>query len=97
MENSHKKHIEDLETNVNKMLAMLKKLKEENSMLEKSLFQKSEDLKQAHREILNLRDERQAMETAKGFADFGGDTEAAKKHLNSLVREIDRCLALLKV
>ena len=49
----------------------------------------------AHKEILDLRKEYTLLQTANGLGGSDENRQFSRKHLNKIVREIDKCLALL--
>ncbi len=95
MENRYKNLILEFEANVKKLIAERNALLEENKTIKAEVARKQEELMQAHKEILDLRKECTLLETASGLGGSAKSREYSKKHLNNLVREIDKCLALL--
>lgn len=98
MENRYGDLIEKFESNIRRLIDERNTLLEENRELQTRLGIKDEDLRQAHKEILDLRNEYMLLETAGGISGSDDDEsrEKSRNHLNKLVREIDKCLALLK-
>ena len=68
---------------------------DENENLAAELERKREDLMKAHKEILDLRKEYTLLQTANGLGGSDENRQFSRKHLNKIVREIDKCLALL--
>lgn len=95
MENRYKNLILEFEANVKKLIAERNALLEENKTIKAEVARKQEELMQAYKEILDLRKECTLLETASGLGGSAESREYSKKHLNNLVREIDKCLALL--
>ncbi len=95
MENRYKNLIKEVEENVRKLIAQRNALMEENNTLKADAERKQEDLMKAHKEILDLRKEYSLLETASGLGGSAESRENSKQHLNKIVREIDKCLALL--
>lgn len=95
MENRYKNLIKEFEENVRKLIAQRNALMEENNTLKADAERKQEDLMKAHKEILDLRKEYSLLETASGLGGSAESRENSKQHLNKIVREIDKCLALL--
>ncbi len=96
MNSRHQILANEIEENVDKLLDQLKVLKEENKRINSLLKQKNEELKQSHRDILNLRDDLRVLESAQGISGTG-NPQLSIQYLNSLVREVDKCLTLLKL
>lgn len=95
MENRYKNLILEFETNVKKLIAERNALLKENKTLKAEAARKQDELMQAHKEILDLREECTLLETAGGLSGSAESRETSKKHLSNIVREIDKCLALL--
>lgn len=95
MENRHTKLIKDFETNLRKLISERNTLKKENAQLQNELTVKREELIMAHNEIVNLRNEIKLLQTASGMGGSVNERNLSRKHLNKMVQEIDKCLALL--
>ncbi len=95
MENQYANLIQEFESNIGELIAELKKLREENARLQTELERKQEDLMKAHKDILDLRKEYTVLQTASGMAGSEENRRNSVQHLNKIVREIDKCLALL--
>ena len=50
---------------------------------------------EAHKEILDLQKEYKLLQTANGLGGSDENRRNSRQHLNKIVREIDKCLALL--
>lgn len=95
MENRYQNLIKEFEENFRKLLAERNALKSENSFFKEELDRKQEDLMKAHKEILDLRNEYNLLQTADGLSGSAESREISRKHLVKMVQEIDKCLALL--
>ncbi len=95
MENRYKNLIQEFEDNVKRLIKERNMLLEENETLKADVQHKQEELMQAHKEILDLRKECSLLKTASGLGGSAESRENSKQHLNKIVREIDKCLALL--
>ncbi|MBP8903253.1 MAG: hypothetical protein KBG43_01405 [Paludibacteraceae bacterium] len=95
MENRYANLINEFESNVRKLISEHKALRDENENLAAELERKREDLMKAHKEILDLRKEYTLLQTANGLGGSDENRQFSRKHLNKIVREIDKCLALL--
>ena len=63
--------------------------------LEQNVNELKSELEQKSQKIQELEGELRAARIAKGVASSAEDTELAKAKISTLVREIDRCIALL--
>lgn len=95
MENRYANLINEFESNVKKLISEQKALREENVNLAAELERKREDLMKAHKEILDLRKDYTLLQTVNGLGGSDENREFSRQHLNKIVREIDKCLALL--
>ena len=96
MENQYNSLIKEFESNVKLIINERNSLKSENQQLHAELERKKEDLMAAHKDILELREELRLSQTAGGMSGSAESRENSRQHLNKLVREIDKCLALLR-
>ena len=96
MTNKYEGLIHAFETKLRKLISEYKLLLEKNSLLKAELERKQTDLMQAHQEILELRKNYDHLQMAKNMMG-GSDVEKAesKQQIAKMVREIDKCLALL--
>lgn len=95
MENRYANLTNEFESNVKKLISELKALRDENKNLTAELERKREDLMKAHKEILDLRKDYTLLQTANGLGGSDENRQFSQQHLKKIVREIDKCLALL--
>ena len=95
MTNRYEDLIQGFEAKLRKLISEYKSLQEQNSLLTAELDRKQTDLMKAHQEILELRKNYDHLRMAKNLS--GSDVEKAesKQKIAGMVREIDKCLALL--
>ena len=67
----------------------------DNESLRKQLTELNEELKDKRGKLQVLEGELRAAKIARGVASSSEDTDLAKAKISTLVREIDRCIALL--
>ncbi len=96
MKNRYESLIEEFETNIKRLVDERNSLRDENRMLNEKLGIREEDLRKAHKELFDLRDEYSLLETAQGIGGSDESRDKSREHLRKLVREIDKCIALLK-
>jgi len=82
------KKLEELFERYNDLRTKNKELKIENELVRRSLEEKNEEIKQ-------LEIKYQRVKLSGALLGEGGNAGEAKKKINELVREIDRCVALL--
>ena len=82
------KKLEELFERYNDLRTKNKELKIENELVRRSLQEKNEEIKQ-------LEIKYQRVKLSGALLGEGGNAGEAKKKINELVREIDRCVALL--
>ena len=96
MANKYEELTHAFETKLRKLISEYKSLQEQNTLLKADLERKQTDLMVAHQEILELRKNYDHLQLAKNML---GGSEAAKaeskQQIAKMVREIDKCLALL--
>ncbi len=95
MENRYADLIREFESNIKKLISEQKALREKNKSLAAELEGKKNDLMEAHKEILDLRKEYTLLQSANGLGGSDENRQFSRQHLNKIVREIDKCLALL--
>ncbi len=91
----HEELIYNLKRNIEVVINHLEIEKKEN----RELLQREQDLlkqlAEKNSEIENLEKKYQVLKMAKALEGSSGDTHDAKIKINRIVREIDRCIALL--
>ena len=96
MTNKYEELIHAFEIRLRKLISEYKSLQDQNSLLKAELGREHTDLMKAHQEVLELRKNYDHLQIAKNMV---GGTEAekveSKQRISKMVREIDKCLALL--
>lgn len=95
MENQYSNLINEFESNLRNLIEKYKALKEENFTLKANLERKNEEVMLAYKQIVDLRNDYNNLETAASLSGSLEEKDKAKQHINKLVREIDKCLTLL--
>ena len=95
MTNRYEELINAFEAKLRRLISEYQSLQEQNSLLKSELVRKQDDLMIAHKEVLELRKNYDHLQIARNIA--GSDTEKAesKRRIEKMVREIDKCIALL--
>ena len=95
MTNRYEELINAFEEKLRKLLSRYQSSQEQNVLLTAELMRKQDDLMHAHQEILELRKRNEHLRIAKGFGGSEIDRTKTKDKINKMVREIDKCIALL--
>ena len=84
------------ETRVRQMMMRFAELKKENVELYEMLSDNEKKLKELQTQIARQADEHERLRMAKMLAVTDGGLQQAKDSLAALVREVNKCIALLK-
>lgn len=87
--------IGQLEVQIGRLMSDHKALAEANRRLLQENAQLEQKLQYSQSELETIREENKTMKVARTLAGAGAETTATKLKINELVREIDKCLALL--
>jgi len=95
MTNKYDELINAFETKLRKLISEYESLREQNEQLKAVLERKQEDLMLAHQQILEIRSSYDRLRVARNLGSTDEERIESKRRINKIVREIDRCLALL--
>ena len=96
MTNRYEELIHAFEIKLRKLISEYTSLQKQNNLLKAELDRKQTDLMVAHQEILELRKNYDHLQIAKNMMGGSEAEKAESKHqITKMVREIDKCLALL--
>lgn len=95
MTNKYDDLINAFEERLRLLMSEYVSLQDENVQLRDELKRKQDDLMTAHGQILEIRNNYESLRLARGFTGSDEEKEAAKKRIAGMVREIDKCIALL--
>ncbi len=87
--------IQELENLINRVISDNLVLQNENAKLKAELENLREHSQSRSEEVRNLEIQLERLRLARGLAGDPEEAKAAKAKLGSLMREIDRCIALL--
>lgn len=65
--------------------------------LRRDLEERDEEIRRLQAQVKELQDLYQSLKTAKMLEIYDGDVEKSKRRIESLIRQVDRCIALLNV
>ena len=95
MTNRYEELIAAFELKLRKLMSEYQSLQEQNAELKAELERKHTDLMHAHQDILELRKNYDHLRIARNLGVSQEDRNESKQRINKMVREIDKCLALL--
>ncbi|MFO7844350.1 MAG: hypothetical protein R6V16_11120 [Bacteroidales bacterium] len=87
--------LDHLKEKVNKVFKLYERLKTENAALLKQKNELKKELKDKESELEFLKNKYHKLKLAKSILASTGDKHDAKIKINRIVREIDKCIALL--
>ena len=95
MTHNYEELIKGFELRLRALISGYRSLQEKNAILVSELERRQNDLMLAHREILELRQNYDHLRMARTLAATDEEKAESKKRIEKMVREIDKCLALL--
>jgi hypothetical protein len=84
-----------LEENIKQILLVAEGLKINNKRLKQQVAEMSEAIRMKDSELNELKSKYHHLRLAKGLAGQPDEANEAKRQINRMVREIDKCIALL--
>ncbi len=85
----------DFQSRVRLLVAHCRQLQQENARLRVQLEQARDDNQGLHDNLERLRSDYDALKTARMLAVADDDIEGAKRRIAALIRDVDRCMAIL--
>lgn len=95
MTNRYEELISAFEKRLRKLISEYKLSQQQNALMKAELVRKQDDLMHAHQEILELRKNYDHLRIARNLGVTEEDKKSSKQRITKMVREIDKCLALL--
>ncbi|TRX62244.1 hypothetical protein [Carboxylicivirga sp. M1479] len=95
MTNPNSELIVDLKTKINRLVQMYQSLKSEVQLLEDERNRLTVQLEEAAREYSNLDERFNNLKLTKELVSSSDEAGDTKKRIGQIVREIDKCIALL--
>lgn len=96
MTSEEEKTIKTLETRTRQLILKFQQIKEENEELQSELVAKAKELQEVKQKNQQLEANYADLKMAKMLEIGDTDLGAAKQRINRLVRDVDKCIALLK-
>lgn len=97
MTREEEKQLQTFETRVRSLILAYGQLRRENARLRDELARGEEHLKQAQAEIGKLENDLRMLRNARTIELTDSDVETTRARLARLIREVDKCISLLKV
>jgi len=95
MTDVQQKLLTNFETRVRQLMLLCESLRNDKAQLEKVLSAKEVTLKEAKENILDLTTRYDNLKLAKMISYGETDVKGAQQRLSKLVREVDKCIALI--
>lgn len=95
MSASHTDTFEQLQIRIRQVVELYKKERIENEQLKKKSIELEERLKLDDNRLIDLEDKYSKLKISKALIASSNDVHDAKLKVNRMVREIDKCIALL--
>lgn len=96
MAEEHQKLLVDLEVRVKQVLFLCDSLKEENARLREEIRSGRKQLEETADALGRLKTKYDSLKVARTITAASVDVDAARDKLSKLVREVDKCINLLK-
>lgn len=97
MTENDEKLLAEFEIRMRQLMYLCDTLKEENALLKQQLTQRSVTIESLTSEVEELKAKYDNLKFVKSFSSENkDDTLQAKKRLSKLVRDLDKCIAMLK-
>ena len=93
--NSNEKVLKDFETRVRQMLLRLQQLKKENEDLFAMVEKNERDIQELREKLEQKGRDYDSLKMAKMIEISDGDLEGAKNRLSKLIRDVNKCIAIL--
>ena len=92
---SNEQTIATFQTRVRDLLQRFQELKKENADLYAMVEKNEQDMKQLQAKLAQADDDYKALKMAKMMEITDGDLESAKARVAKLIREVNKCIAIL--
>ena len=92
---ANEKALAAFETRIRQMILRFQELKKENQDLYGMLEKNEEDMKQLRQKLDQQQSDYNSLKMAKMIEITDGDLEGAKERLSKLIRDVNKCIAIL--
>lgn len=98
MSEKQEKLLANFELRMKQLMFLCDSLREQNSALQEELRNKNATIENLNTDVLQLKKQYDNLKFAKAFSSGNQDEmQSAKQRLSKLVRDVDKCIALLKI
>ena len=97
MTTEEEKTLHQFEARVRQLLMRYKSVVQENSLLKAKVEEQKNQISDLEQNIAVLEQRYSTLKMAKMFEVTSADTETAQKRIAKLIREVDKCIAMLNV
>ncbi len=88
--------IEKIKHEATRLIALYESEKERADGLARELESKEEEVRTCRKQILELQDQIEILRLKGAFGDGGDSSTSSKEMIDNLIREIDKCISLLR-
>ena len=92
---ANEKALSAFETRIRQMILRFQELKKENADLYKMVEKNEEDLNQLRQKLEQQQSDYDSLKMAKMIEISDGDLAGAKERLSKLIRDVNKCIAIL--
>ena len=89
--------LHNFEALVRRLMADYRKLREENAQIREALAKCQQELADTQAAVSEAQRNYNTLKTARMLEVSGGDVKEARARISKLIREVDKCIALLDV
>jgi predicted nucleic acid-binding Zn-ribbon protein len=93
--NPNEKALSTFETRVRQMILRFQELKKENEQLQTLVEKNEQDVKALRAQLTQADNDYQSLKMAKMMEITDGDLECAKARIAKMIREVNKCIAIL--
>ena len=93
--NPNEKALSNFETRVRQMILRFQELKKENESLQTLVEKNEQDIKSLQAQLTQAGNDYQSLQMAKMMEITDGDLESAKARVAKMIREVNKCIAIL--
>jgi predicted nucleic acid-binding Zn-ribbon protein len=93
--NPNEKAIANFETRIRQMILRFQELKKENEDLHTLVEKNEQDIKALQAQLTQADNDYQSLKMAKMMEITDGDLESAKARIAKMIREVNKCIAIL--
>ena len=93
--NPNEKALSTFETRVRQMILRFQELKKENEQLQTLVEKNEQDIKALRAQLTQADNDYQSLKMAKMMEITDGDLESAKVRIAKMIREVNKCIAIL--